>query len=303
MRTVKAIELLNYLRTYGDDIELVGDADTLITGISSLKNYKENSLTWMKERTQDNIKQRINAIVLLNGIDINATVKFYSTNPKFFFFKAAEFLMNEEKKAGIMSTAIISKSADLGLGVSVGHYSCIGENVKIGKNTLIENHVVIGDNTIIGNDCIIKSGAIIGGRGFGYSKEDGEYYPVPHFGRVIIGNFVDIGSNTCIDRGTIDDTVIGDGVKIDNLCHIAHNVVIGKNCCIIANASIAGSVQIGEGSYIAINASILNQKKIGNAALIGVGAVVTNDIPQNAVCAFSPARVIRERTKEDRDKY
>lgn len=112
-----------------------------------------------------------------------------------------------------------------------------------------------------------------------------------------------IGSNTCIDRRTIDDTVIGDGVKIDNLCHIAHNVVIGKNCCIITNASIAGSVQIGDGSYIAINASILNQKKIGDEALIGVGAVVTNDIPPNTVCAFSLARVIRERTRADKEKY
>lgn len=303
MKTVKAIELLNFLKTYGNDIEMIGDAETLITGISSLKNYKKNSLTWMKESLQESTEQRIDAVVLLNGIDINAAVKFYSANPKFFFFKAAEFLMDKEKKAKVMPTAVIAESADLAWGVSVGHYTCIGENVKIGENTQIESHVVIGDNTIIGSNCNIKAGAVIGGRGFGYSKENGEYYPVPHFGRVIIGNFVDIGSNTCIDRGTIDDTVIGDGVKIDNLCHIAHNVVVGKNCCIITNASIAGSVQIGDGSYIAINASILNQKKIGDDALIGVGAVVTNDIPPSAVCAFSPARVIRERTEADRNKY
>lgn len=303
MMEIKAQELFEYLKKYDCNISMEGNGDYVIKGISSLNNYKKGSLTWIKKGGCVSQISKVNAVILDKDAEIEADIKFYSINPKHVFFMAAELLDGRKKNVGISPTAIVAKTAKLAMDVSVGNYSCIGENVVIGQGTTIGEHVVISDNTVIGSNCIIKSGAIIGERGFGYSKAENKYFAVPHFGRVVIGDDVDIGNNTCIDRGTIDDTVIGNGVKIDNLCHIAHNVIIDENCCIIANSSIAGSVHIGRNSYIALSASILNQKEIGEGALVGMGAVVTKDIPEEMVCAFSPAKVIRKRTSVDKEKY
>ena len=185
-----------------------------------------------------------------------------------------------------------------------------GVTPTVGEGTfLAENAALIG-SVKMGKDCSIWYGAVLRGDvgpitlGDRVNIQDGAVlHATTDVSEVIIGNNVDIGSNTCIDRGTIDDTIIEDGVKIDNLCHIAHNVVIGKNSCIIAASTIAGSVKIGEGSYVAIGASILNQTTIGEEALIGMGAVVTKDIPAEMVCAYSPAKVIRKRTQKDKEKY
>lgn len=303
MKPYRAVEVYEFLRKFGHDIYLVGDTEIEIKGVSSLENYKNDSLTWIKPGHNIDVEQGIRALVLSQGTNKTADVMFYCDNPKFYFFKAAEFLMDTKREPVISSTAIIAKSAKLGDFVSIGHYSFIGENVVIGDNTQIGSHVTIEGNVKIGDNCCIKSGAVIGGRGFGYSKVDGQYLPVSHFGGVIIGDYVDVGSNTCIDRGTLDDTIIENGVKIDNLCHIAHNVLIKENSCIVANSTIGGSAKIDQGSYIGISASIQNQKSIGEESLVGMGAVVTKDVPKGKVVAFSPAKVIRERTKNDLKKY
>lgn len=305
MNTVKAFELYNFMKRFGNDVSLVGDEEAKITGISSLANYKEGSLTWIKPGTDigENQKVALTAVVLSKEIDVSASVKFYVNNPKFFFFKAAELLVGSSNNAVIAPSAVLSESAKIGKGVSIGPYSCIGKNTVIGENTQIGSHVIIENDVIVGNNCCIKSGAIIGGKGFGYSKVDDLYFPIPHYGGIVIGNYVDIGSNTCIDKGTLDNTIIKDGVKIDNLCHIAHNVIIEENCCIVANTTIGGSVKISKGSYVGISASIQNQKKIGTGSIVGMGAVVTKDVLENHVVAFSPARVIRKRTQTDFEKY
>lgn len=301
---MKALDIVTYLKKYDDSIYMEGNGGYEITGISSLRNYRKDTLTWIKKGSSTLSEGVINAIVLDRESKVEADVKFYSSNPKFAFFKAAEILgVCEKVDAGISPTAIIAQSAKLSDNVSIGNYSCIGENVTIGEGTVICNHVIIGDNTVIGRNCLIKSGAVIGEKGFGYSKTENIYHAVPHLGHVIIGNHVDIGSNTCIDRGTLDDTIIKDGTKIDNLCHIAHNVIIEENCCIVANSTIAGSVHIERESYVSLSASILNQKKIGKGALVGMGAVVITDIPEEAVCVYAPAKVIRQRNALDKEKY
>ena len=302
MKKVSVKKLVEYLRDYESSICIEGNADVEIDSVSSYNNYKERSLTWMKQGSADG-KKKMYVLILPFGVEADAEVKIFSGNPKFLFFKAVEWMIEDEKKYGVMPTANVMSTAQMERNVFVGYNTYIGHNVKIGENTVIEHSVVIEDNTIIGKNCVIKSGAVIGGRGFGYSKFDKCYHAVPHLGKVVIGNNVDIGNNTCIDRGTIDDTIIEDGVKIDNLCHIAHNVVIGKNSCIIAASTIAGSVRIGEGGYIAIGASILNQITIGEGALVGMGAVVTKDVPAEMVCAYSPAKIIRKRTQKDKEKY
>jgi UDP-2-acetamido-3-amino-2,3-dideoxy-glucuronate N-acetyltransferase len=155
------------------------------------------------------------------------------------------------------------------------------------------------DPTIeIGKNCIICETAKLGNDGFGFEPdENGKMVFFPHFKGVKIGDDVRIGSYVCIDRGNLKDTIIGDGVKIDNLVHVAHNVEIGKNTLVVAGSVICGSVKIGESCFIGANSTIRQHLKIGNNVTIGMGSVVTKDIPDGETWAGNPARKIYSDTK------
>lgn len=149
-------------------------------------------------------------------------------------------------------------------------------------------------NTSIYSELNIGHASSIGGAGFGFVFEDDQTsWRVPHLGRVILHDRVEIGSNTCIDRGCLGDTVIGEATKIDNLVHIAHNVKIGKNCHIVAHACIAGSAKIGSGTWVGPHAVIRNGITVGKNCLIGMGAVVTKDVPDGWTVAGVPAKRMR----------
>jgi UDP-3-O-[3-hydroxymyristoyl] glucosamine N-acyltransferase len=164
----------------------------------------------------------------------------------------------------------------------------MGQNVKIGHNS------VILDNTIIGSNVTIGCNNTIGGIGFGYEKNEfGEYELIKHIGNVVINDGVEIGNNTCIDRGVIGSTIIGENCKIDNLVHIAHGVNIGKNSLIIANSMIAGSVTIGENVWVAPSTSIINGVKIGDNSMTGIGTVVIRDIGNNELHIGIPSKKIK----------
>ena len=183
----------------------------------------------------------------------------------------------------------------IGKYVAIGHHCYIGKEVVLGDNVIIKNNVVIECPAQIGNNTIIWSGVVIGTDGYGYfKKEDGINYKVPHFGGVIIGKNCEIGANTCIDRGTLADTVIGDNVKIDNLCHIAHNVNIEDNVMITASVVLAGSSTVKEKVYIAPGAIILNQLTVDKNAFVTVGAVAMKNVHENTVVFGNPARVLRD---------
>ena len=213
---------------------------------------------------------------------------------------------------GIAATARIGKGATLGERVSVGEYVVIGAGSKIGSDVVIGAHGVVGENATVGdgarlwpgvtvypgaslgNRVIIHSGARIGCDGFGYVFRDGAHNKIPHVGRCIIGDDVEIGANTTIDRGSIDDTVIGSGTKIDNLVHIAHNVRIGEKCLLIAQVGVAGSATIGDGAIVAGQAGIGGHLSIGAGARVGAQAGVFGDIPAGETWSGYPARPHRE---------
>lgn len=186
----------------------------------------------------------------------------------------------------------VATSAKLAPGVILGANTSIGDNVCIGPNTVIAN-CVVGENSNLGANCTV------GLPGFGYEKDlKLGYVRFPHIGSVRIGSDVEIGSNTCIDRGALGDTLIGDGVKIDNLVHIAHNVVLGKNSVIIANSMVAGSVTVEDDAWLAPSVSIRNQLTVGKNSVVGLGAVVVKNVPAGTTVVGNPAMALRAKEQQ-----
>jgi len=175
----------------------------------------------------------------------------------------------------------------------IGKNVVLGRGVKIGANTVIYNNVVIGDEVEIGDYCVIKSSAVIGEDGFGFVRDlNGKAVRLLHIGKVLIENDVEIGALTTVCRGTLSNTILRNGCKIDDHVHIAHNVDVGEDAFVIACAEVSGGVKIGHRAWIAPNASILNQVTIGSDAIVGLGAVVLKSVPSNCVFVGNPAKQI-----------
>jgi len=217
-----------------------------------------------------------------------------------------------ETGAGVHQTAIIGRGARLGRGVSIGPYAIIGDRVTVGNRTVVGAHSVIGEGVEIGDDCriyptvtiysgsriarrvIVHAGVRIGSDGFGYVQKGGAHIKIPHVGRCLIEDDVEIGANSTIDRGSIDDTVVGAGTKIDNLVQIAHNVRIGKLCLIMAQVGIAGSVRVEDGAMLLGQVGVSGHHTIGAGARLAAQAGVFGDIPAGETWSGYPARPHKE---------
>lgn len=304
---IRVIDIVLYLREKGMSADYHGKENLQIDGYSGISDLEENTVTWLRKYNEsyvDELQEYSNILVVttqevyrrMENMNVLVVEK-----PKMCFFEIVKRFFIKERAAGISQSAIV-KNAKIGKNVSIGDNCIIGEDVVIGDNVIIKNNVVIECPTVIGENCTIASGVIIGSDGFGYYYDvNGNNTVVPHVGGVQIGSHVDIGANTCIDRGTINDTVIGSYTKIDNLCHIAHNVKIGENVFVIALSMIGGSAVLDDGVYVAPGAKVMNQLRIGRNAFIGMGAVVTGDVDENDVVAGVPAKVIRKRRDTDRE--
>ncbi|MCC9064241.1 UDP-3-O-(3-hydroxymyristoyl)glucosamine N-acyltransferase [Flavobacterium piscisymbiosum] len=221
------------------------------------------------------------------------------------------FRNNIHKSANVDETAIIGEGARIGAGCYIGPKVEIGANVTIypnvtildectiGKNTIIWSGAVVRERCHIGNDCIIHPNATIGADGFGFRpcSEKG-LVKIPQIGNVIIGNGVEIGANTCVDRGKFSSTVLGDGCKIDNLVQIGHNSKLGKFCIMAGNSGLAGSVTLGNGVIIGGSASIKDHTTIGDGAIVGAGSGVVGDIPAGKTMLGYPAVEARDALKQ-----
>jgi UDP-3-O-[3-hydroxymyristoyl] glucosamine N-acyltransferase len=179
---------------------------------------------------------------------------------------------------------------ELNKGSFARYYEIPSKN--IGEGTVIEAGAIV-DNAVIGKNCYIKSGAVIGQKGFSFATdENGVPFPMPHRGKVIIGDNVEIGACTTVVRGVMSDTIIGDNVKIDDHVHVAHNVTIGENTMITACTEISGSVKIGKNVWIGPNCSILNQVEIGDGAYLCIASVVGKRVKPNTKVYGFPAREV-----------
>ncbi len=296
--------VFEYLKGLDIEYNYYGNNDMELNKYSSFNNIISNSITWVKNKSYykecllEGLKDTL--VIVNSDVDINDTyndkIGFIVCNdPKQMFFSILNQFFKQEEYGTFLGQSSIVETKIIGENVYIGHNCYIGKHVKIGDNVIIKNNVSIEGNTVIGKNSILHSGIVIGTDGFGYFKNgEGMNMKVPHYGGVIIGDDVEIGANTCIDRGTLDDTLIGNNVKIDNLCHIGHNVVIKDNSSVIALSMLGGSAILEKNSYIAPGAIIKNQIIIGENSLVGMGSVVTHDVEENKIVAGVPAKVIRD---------
>ncbi|MBI5000811.1 MAG: UDP-3-O-(3-hydroxymyristoyl)glucosamine N-acyltransferase [Euryarchaeota archaeon] len=212
----------------------------------------------------------------------NATKKAFVVveNPQLAFLRILKRCFPREvKRGGIHPTSVVSDGADIHPSVYIGPNCSIGK-CKIKANTIIHSNVLINDNVTIGRNVIVYPYCLIGYEGLGHiENEKGMLENFPHYGGVVLGDYVEVFPFTNIDRGTLGNTRVGRCTKIDHYCHIGHNVTIGKNCIITAGTIIAGSAKIGDGVWISPNSSIRDYVVVGNNAFIGLGAVVMKNVP------------------------
>ena len=200
---------------------------------------------------------------------------------------------NQYKSVKFGNNGLIGKGVKIGKRCEIGSNTIIEHDVKIGDNCIIGNNVII-KNTLIGDNVILQDGNKIGLKGYGFIPIENKNIKFPHIGRVIINNNVEIAGNCTIDRGSIDDTVIGANTYLDNQVHIAHNVKIGSNCMIAGQVGFAGSSNIGNNVSIGGQAGISGHLKIGNNVKIGGGSGVVKDISDNQIVMGYPAVPLRE---------
>ena len=297
--------------------KLIGDGNTIIKSVAPIESAKKGDITFcFSNRYLPHFhKTEASAVVISPSIPPNGKPVIITSKPYGALISLLKFLEKKEEKKGIHPKSVISENVELGEGVYVGPYAVVEKGAKIGKNSFISPYCYIGENVVlgegvylhphvtiekrvkIGNQVIIQSGTVVGSDGFGYHQEGKKMQKIPHLGNVIIKDEVEIGANTTIDRGTIGDTVIGEGTKIDNLVQIAHNVVIGKNCVIVAQVGISGSVKIGNGVILAGQVGVCDHLKIGDGVKVLARSVVTKDIPPNLTVSGFPARDHREEKK------
>jgi UDP-3-O-[3-hydroxymyristoyl] glucosamine N-acyltransferase len=213
---------------------------------------------------------------------------------------------------GVHATAVLGRGVRLGADVTVGPYAVVGDGATLGDRAWVESHVVVGAGVTVGEDArlypgatlypgtsvgrrtIVHAGVRLGSDGFGYVYRDGAHQKIPHVGRCVIEDDVEIGANTTIDRGSVDDTVVGAGTKIDNLVHLGHNVHVGRLCLIMAQVGVAGSTHIDDGAILAGQAGVGGHVTIGSRARIGGQAGVFGDVPAGETWSGYPARPHRE---------
>ncbi len=303
-------ELIQHFRC-----EVIGDVHKIINGVATLQNAGPSDLTFLANyKYRSYLSNSRAGVCILRREDISDAPEgmtlLIHQNPLLLYAKVVSKLYSDisstEPRSFISERANIDKNANIGAdcyieaGVFVGEGASIGNRCKILGNTYIGAAVFIGENTYIGpnstlmfcnigKNVVLHSGVCIGQDGFGFAMGEDEIVKVKQIGSVIIEDAVEIGANTCIDRGAIEDTIIGRNTKIDNLVQIAHNVIIGENCFIVAQSGVSGSVIMEEGVMLGGQAGLAGHLVIGKGAHIAAQSLVMQNVESGATLGGSPA--------------
>lgn len=294
------------------DGTIIGDEEINITGISGIKEAKKGDITFIANSKYMSLMDATNASAIITSSDVDSGPKtiIKTDNPSLAFSRLVSLLAPNEDKhpEGIHSTAIVGNNVKLGKNVAIQAYVVVedyaeiddntvlysgvylGHHAKIGKNCIIYPSVSIRERVTIGDRVIIHSGSVIGSDGFGFATVKGVHHKIPQIGTVAIEDDVEIGANVTIDRARFDKTVVGRGTKIDNLVQIAHNVIIGENSIVVAQAGISGSTVIGKEVILAGQSGVVGHVNIGDGAIVAAQAGVTKSVPPNTKVSGYPAK-------------
>ncbi|MBO7509352.1 MAG: UDP-3-O-(3-hydroxymyristoyl)glucosamine N-acyltransferase [Alphaproteobacteria bacterium] len=292
-------------------LELRGNADTVVSGIAPIADARPGDVAFYSTEQNSNafkilpvaVLENTRASVILVQPEMvehapHGATLLVCASPRGEIVKVLGEIYREPPRRGISGDAhiergvffrnrrstyvgqfaTIERGAVIESDVKIYPNAYIGRNVTIGRGTVVHSGAHI-ENATIGSECVIHNGASIGKDGFGYTRQDGHNVFIPHVGRVVLGDRVSVGANSCIDRGALTDTMVGDGTKIDNLCQIAHGVVIGRECFLAAGVGIAGGCTVGDRSLLAGHVGVANGVKIGNDAEIGANSGVFRNVP------------------------
>jgi UDP-3-O-[3-hydroxymyristoyl] glucosamine N-acyltransferase len=289
---------------------LIGDSNIIVSSFSNIENAKKGDITFLADmRYKKYIHSTKASIIIVPEINLQPEITSIKTCTFIFVKHPAEqfikilnlFTPKKKRKNQISTTATIKKNTNIGENVLIREYAIIEENVKINDNCIIHPNTYIGENTVIksnseigpnvtiyenteiGKNCRIHAGVVLGADGFGFIPKNKELIKMPQIGKTILKDNVEIGANTTVDRGTLEDTVIHSGVKLDNLIQVGHNVEIGENTIIAAQTGIAGSTKIGENCMIGGQVAISNHIKIGNNVKIAGKSGVIKNVGDNKI--------------------
>ncbi len=291
---------------------VVGETDIVITGVAGIKEAREGEITFLANSKYESYLATTRASAVIADRE-NGSPKpvVRVSNPYLAFLKVMSLFSEghpDGLQKGIHPTAIIAKSAQLGTDVSIGAYCFVGEGVsigprttilplvcildgaKIGERCLLYPHVTVRENCVLGSGVILHSGTVIGSDGFGYAKDGDVNRKIPQIGIVVVEDDVEIGANAAIDRATTDVTLIKRGAKIDNLVQIAHNVVIGEDSVIAAQAGVSGSTQLGRNVVLGGQAGLVGHIHLGDNVMVGAQGGVTKSVPADTRVSGYPAR-------------
>lgn len=304
--------------------EIVGNTTQNITAPEQLETATNSQISFIGNKKYEKLWEHSNACAAVVNSDISIEP---GENRAFIKVKNADLAMSQvlELFAGdapafdtnIHATAVIHETATIGDGTRIGAGCYVGPNVKlaenvtlypnvtildectVGKSTVIWSGAVVRERCHIGSHCILHPNSTIGADGFGFRPcAERGLVKIPQIGNVIIGNGVEIGANSCVDRGKFSSTILGDGCKIDNLVQIGHNSKLGKFCIMAGNSGLAGSVTLGNGVIIGGSASIKDHTTIGDGSIIGAGSGVAADVPAGKTMLGYPAVEAREALKQ-----
>ena len=302
-------------------LELRGNPDESVVGVAPIADARAGQLAFYSTERNSNafkilpidvLKNTKATVILLQPEQIKYAPKgatllitdsprgnivkilgeIYREKPRFgvSYFSVVERGVFFRKKSSVYigQFATVERGAVLEEGVKIYPGAYVGRNVIIRANTIVQSGAHI-ENATIGADCIINANAVIGKDGFGYTRQNGKNIFIPHVGRVILGDRVSVGANSCIDRGAMTDTVIGDGTKIDNLCQIAHGVGIGKECFLASGVGIAGGAVLGDRVLVGGHVGIANGIHVGDDAEIGANSGLFRNVPSGEKWLGYPA--------------
>ncbi|MBF0493776.1 MAG: UDP-3-O-(3-hydroxymyristoyl)glucosamine N-acyltransferase [Candidatus Omnitrophica bacterium] len=298
---------------------VIGNGDLVVKGMSSPRYAEEGDITFGMDEAGFATAATCKASCVISTVEIpgypKTIIKVKDMKEALVILYNAMISMKVQREGYVHPTAIIGGGVKIGKNVSVGAYTTInaaveigdgsvignrcsiGERTKIGNGVKLFDNVVIYPETTLGNNVIMHSGVVIGADGFGYIVKDGKIYKVPQLGGVMIGDNVEIGANSCIDRGTFMDTVIKSGTKIDNIVQIAHNVQIGNNVFIAALTGIGGTSEVGDNTMIGGSVGIADHVKIGKNVKVGGKTGVTGNIKDGETVFGYPHRTAEEARK------